>query len=82
MVEEHVKQETSRSSPLNMTPASSDFLLDLLVYPEDVGDMFLRNIGLLLNYMALRPTHLTSYHLRRLLRTIYLCHAGVYQRLT
>jgi hypothetical protein len=51
------KQETSRSSPLNLMPSSAaGFLLDLLVYPEDGGDVFLRNVGLLLNNMALRPT--------------------------
>jgi hypothetical protein len=43
-----------------VTPDSAGFLLELILNPEDVGDMFLQNTGLSRNYMVLQPrnTHL------------------------
>jgi hypothetical protein len=35
-------------------PVSAGFLLDLLIGPEDGGDIFLRNVQLSLNYTALQ----------------------------
>jgi hypothetical protein len=40
---------------LSLPPASAGLLLGLLFGPEDGGDMYLRNILLSSNYMALRP---------------------------
>jgi hypothetical protein len=38
---------------LSLTPASTGFLLGVLFDHDDGGDMFLRNVGLSLNYTAL-----------------------------
>jgi hypothetical protein len=38
-----------------LSPASAGYLLGLLFDPEDVGDIFLRNVGLSPNYKALQP---------------------------
>jgi hypothetical protein len=40
---------------LSFPPASDGFLLRLFFDPEDLGDTFLRNIGLSLNYKSLQP---------------------------
>jgi hypothetical protein len=44
----------SKNKP-NSLPASTGFRFGLLFSSEDVGDMFLRNVVLSLNYVALGP---------------------------
>jgi hypothetical protein len=51
------KEETSRNrreGELSLSLAF-DWFLDLLFYPEGGGDMFLRNIELSPNYVAIKP---------------------------
>jgi hypothetical protein len=45
---------------LSLQPNSANYLHGLLFYPEDGGDMFLRNVGHLPNYTPLQPTRGSS----------------------
>jgi hypothetical protein len=47
------KQHWEAENSATLPPDSTDFLLGLLSDPEDGSDMFLRNVGLSPNYMAL-----------------------------
>jgi hypothetical protein len=44
-----------RWSKPHLAPAFAVFMLDLFFYPEDVGDTFLRNVGLSPKYLMLQP---------------------------
>jgi hypothetical protein len=44
-----------RNTAVSLQHTPSDFLLGLLFYPEDRGDMFLRDVGLPRSSTALQP---------------------------
>jgi hypothetical protein len=48
-VEEYAKQETGRAA---------NFMLSLLLKPKDDSNIFLQNVGLSPNHMALKPRRL------------------------
>jgi hypothetical protein len=50
-----VRRLSHARKQLRLQPASDGFLFGLFFDPEYVGDIFLRNVGLFLTYMALQP---------------------------
>jgi hypothetical protein len=59
----HLRGRRKQKNRLCLPPYSADFMLGLLLGPEDRGNIFLRNAGLCPNYTALqfRRSHSSQF---------------------